>query len=158
MNGNCSLRSQFCLMRLFKWFLNTVEAVCLWFAPLPYFQRYSFWWGIEMWPMRWQFMTVLLNDEIMEFDVVKDVVGKNITKQSINGFFIYFLLFELWTRLICFHFVCRPFFPEFEHDTSEVSWIFQLQCPFPSSEMKNPEDFFFYIREKCFHIWKIHFW
>ena len=61
-------------------------------------------------------MTVLLNDEIMEFDVVKDVVGKNITKQSINGFFIYFLLFELWTRLIRFHFVCRPFFPEFEHE------------------------------------------
>ena len=35
--------------------------------------------------MRWQFMTVLLNDEIMEFDVVKDSGGKNITKQSING-------------------------------------------------------------------------
>ena len=30
-------------------------------------------------------MTVLLNDEIMEFDVVKDSGGKNITKQSING-------------------------------------------------------------------------
>ena len=25
-----------------------------------------------------------------------------------------------------------------------------LLCPFPSSEMKNPEDFFFHIREKCF--------
>ena len=25
-----------------------------------------------------------------------------------------------------------------------------LLCPFPSSEMKNPEDFFFHIRAKCF--------
>ena len=133
-------------MRLFEWFLNTVEAVCLCFAPLPYFQRYSFWWGIEMWPMRWQFMTVLLNDEIMEFDVVKDVVGKNITKQSINGFFIYFLLFELWTRLICFHFVCRPFFPEFEHEWSFLNFSVTMSLSIIGNE-KSRRFFFLYQGE-----------
>ena len=25
----------------------------------------------------------------------------------------------------------------------------KVECPFPSSEMKNPEDFFFHLREKC---------
>ena len=49
-------------------------------------------------------MTVLLNDEIMEFDVVKDI-WENITWQSITEFYVeypqkskshYFLDFHFW--------------------------------------------------------------
>ena len=102
-------------MRLFDWFSNTVEAVCLWFAP-PYFQRYSFWWGIEMWPMRWQFMTVLLNDEIMEFDVVKDSGGKTLLNRVLTD---WSFSFELSFGMLMFNFGHLP-----NHCFS--SWIFEI--------------------------------